>query len=82
MKIETIHKKMLTKVFDKATLNAILRDLVLKEAGERFDPRTDACSVDFREVTEGSPGYHVGYSAVVSLTLDQGHKAADKADDE
>jgi hypothetical protein len=77
LRTEILHKKTLTKVFDKETLKQLLIDLVLNEAGERFDRKTDVAAVTFKEATEGSPGYVVGYSAVVSITIDQEPKATE-----
>lgn len=76
MKIETTteHLEKITGVIDRHALERIVIEAVAKEAKVNLKRPDVTAKVEFKPVSEGSPGYIVGQMAIVRITID--HEAA------
>lgn len=72
MKIETTteHLEKIVGVLDRVALERIVIEAVAKEARVNLKRHDVSAKVEFKAVSEGSPGYIVGQMAVVRITID------------
>lgn len=68
-KIIETHVRKCRVVIDKRTLERLVRDWAMKQAG--FYEDATGAEIRFPDATEGSPAYKVGTYCTVDLTEDQ-----------
>ena len=69
-----VHEKRLVRTYDWVEIKRLLTAAACREGGM---PNATA-SVTYREETEGSPGYRIGFSVTVELVEDLSGQATQK----